>query len=304
MKWRSASLWVLGIVVVALMVYRFRAAFFDAIGTLSAEDGLAWLLLTLGLRLLLAYGFAISVRHAGGNVSLRESFLLGWVRSFFNQLIPFSGTAANVIYMNRVLNLNWGQIGSLGTPLFIIALQATFFVGAVAFAGVIPLLGWPAASATALLFGSAILMGRLGVEHLLKVAARAFPFTTKWIRADSTLIHEFSGQVRNWLMIVFCLAALLRFLRLLVLFSALGLNVPIISVFFISAMADVSSVVQLTPGGLGIRELLIFGVGIVVGGQTDGIAAIALIDRAFTIGAVVVFGALSILLLRQKSVCP
>lgn len=300
MKWRSALLWILGVVVVATMGYRFRDSFFNAMGTLSGLEILAWVVLTLALRILLAHGFVFSVRQIGATISHYDAFLLGWVRSFFNQLVPLSGTAANAIYMKRTMKLDWGQLGSLGTPQFIIAMQATLYVAAAAFVAVAPILGWPAMLAAVLSFTAGLFLSRLGVEHLLIAVSKAFPFATKRFSLDPASIIEFSPRTRQRLTIVFFLAALLRFFRLLVLFVAIDAEMPIVSIFFVSAITEISSIAQLTPGGLGLRELLILGVGIVVGGNTDILASAALIDRVFTIGLILLFGSISIYALRQK----
>jgi len=198
------------------------------------------------------------------------------------------------------MKLDWGQIGSLGTPQFIIALQATFFVAALALAGVAPILGWPAGLSAVIVLAAAIVLARFGVEHILRAVTWMLPAVGKRFRVDPVMISEFSGRVRHLLLGVFCFSAVLRFFRLLVLFHALEIDLSRTSIFFISAMGELSVVIQLTPGGLGLRELIILGVGVVLSGRVDELAAVALVERALTVGVVLAFGLASSFIFRRR----
>ncbi|NNC55528.1 MAG: UPF0104 family protein [Pseudomonadales bacterium] len=88
--------------------------------------------------------------------------------------------------------------------------------------------------------------------------------------------------------------------RLWVLFAAAGLDLGLQQVLLILVVAESSLLLQITPGGLGIREAAVLGGAALVGISPDVAAGVALIDRLFMIAITVVFAVPSVMILGNS----
>jgi uncharacterized membrane protein YbhN (UPF0104 family) len=66
-------------------------------------------------------------------------------------------------------------------------------------------------------------------------------------------------------------------------------------------IAESAALIQLTPGGMGLREGAIIGSAILLGVSPDVGALVALIDRLFIIGTTTVLAVPGLFIIRQNS---
>ena len=105
------------------------------------------------------------------------------------------------------------------------------------------------------------------------------------IEATSEALRKFAARPMLVALVVSCHIAtiLLRGLRMWLLFGAAGVSLDWQEALLIVAIAESSMLIQLTPGGLGIREGAVLAGALLAGAPTEVAAGVALLDRLFVI---------------------
>ena len=294
--------WLSGVaLLVALVVIFSPENLWVVIGGTGISGIAIWAGLTVTARLIQAQTTVLPVNALGYHIRLRDAFWIGWIRTFANQLVPVSGVAAYAKIIRQKTNMNWSELASLAAPQFVLAAAALGLVGIAATSVNMQALGelfvtLSAVFVVLLLVSIALIRGVSGFIGL-------FPKSLSTRLEKTALALQTFATRRGLLMtVVSCHAAtiLLRGGRLWLLFAAAGVALDWNQVLLVVAVAESSLLIQLTPGGLGIRESAVLVGAALVGIPADVAISVALIDRLLVIGITVFLTPPAIVFLRQS----
>ena len=103
------------------------------------------------------------------------------------------------------------------------------------------------------------------------------------------------------IMICHVMAILLRGLRLWLLFELAGVSVDWHAALLLVAIAESSILLQLTPGGLGIREGAVIAGAALIGAPADVAAGVAVVDRLLVVAITALLTPPAMLAMRSDS---
>ncbi len=281
----SAASWLAGVVgLVAMVLYFQPARFGEALQAVGFGGGLVWLLLTLLSRLALVEVTVRPLALLGHPLARSDAFWIGWVRTFSNQVLPLSGLALYAHQVRRKTGLSWTAMVSLSSPQFLLAAVAIGMLGLMAVLSSWHALG-PAASALLVAFGvvtaGAVLVATNAawfIERLPRVISKRAGRVAASFRTLAS-----SGREITILVALHCGAVLFRGSRLLVLFAAVGEALGWREALLLLAVAESSMLIQLTPGGLALREGAVVGAALLVQISAEVGVMVALIDRLLVV---------------------
>ncbi|MDY7093326.1 MAG: lysylphosphatidylglycerol synthase transmembrane domain-containing protein [Acidobacteriota bacterium] len=272
--------WLLGL---ALLVAVAMAGDFSREQVLQVLSPLAvagWILVTLLARLLQVEILVRPIYAWGGTLGRSDAFWLGWLRSFFNQVVPLSGLAVYAGVIKRRSGLAWGQVAALASPQFLLALLASSLFGAVMVSTNLERLGNTGLPLLAAFLGVGIL-----VAVLIARGGHGLSFAPAFIRQrletarEAWILFSRRHDMLWGLLVLHILSTLFRATRLWILFAASGADLPVALILLLIAVSDFSFLLQITPGGLGIKEAALVGIAAFLGIDTQITAAVALADR-------------------------
>ena len=295
--------WLVGLTAcVAVLAYLGPQNFTGTLSTLGLAGSSAWIVLTLAARFFLAETTVAPLAALGFTCRLRDVFWINWLRSFGNQIVPLSGFAAYAQSLRTRLPISWSELAALGTPQFVLSAIALGVVGLFATALNADILGH-----ASIVLGAAYL-GVIGAG--LTVAVGAARILESLPRAISSRIAKLSDSLRTLartpnllLRVTAChvAAILLRGSRLWVVFAAADTVFGVRETLLVIAIAESSMLLQLTPGGLGIREGAVLGGAALLGVPGPVAASVALIDRLFIVALTSLMAAPAVALLRRPT---
>lgn len=292
--------WAMGLTAVVVIIVCFRPEDFG--GTLIALglSGLViWVVPTLVARWLLVETTILPLGILGYTMARSDVFWLGWIRTLANQVLPLSGVAAYAKVVRDRAGIPWAELATLAAPQFVLAIAALGFVGLLAVASNVDLL-----QARALLLG-ALYLGILLVAVAVTSGAawfiRLLPATLS-SRAGATAV-AFGRLARHpgfvlRVTLLHAAAILLRGGRIWILFAAAGVSLDWPELLLLVAIAESTMLVNVTPGGLGIREVLVMGGSALLGVPPPVAASVALADRMFVITLTALLSAPAVAYLR------
>lgn len=261
-----------------------------SLGALRGISGKYILIIAiLGLlyKVVLGLKFKIMINFFGIKAKPREWFGLSCLTSMINTLLPaHAGTATQAVYLKK--NYNFKYSGFIGYLLnFLIFSLMVYSV-----CGIILLLLHKALYS---IFFTAIFLFFIAVFILCIIFIFLIPkfsmIKFRWELLNKTIDGFKALKAKRSLVIRFVLIqtadVVITGLRLFFAYYALGAHVGLVPIFLVGLIASVSSIVNLTPANLGIRELFITASSILVGeGAMFGVMA-SVIDRV--IGTLITF---------------
>lgn len=277
--------WVVGLAVLGGIIWYFRpSGFWPALQRVGFSGALGWLVATLVARLLTADVLARLLGRLGSVVGRMKLFSIGWLRTFANQVVPLTGIAVYLQQLRQKTGASWHDLAA-------VSLQQTFVsVLAIGIAGIVaaytnrdtldgaayPLLAaflLVAVVAAAAAGGTAAVVRALPRFLRRRIAEAADSVST--LTGDHPFTLQLAGiQIGSMLM---------RAARTWLLFAVLGTVLDWREALLIVALADMSMLVAITPGGLGIREAIVIGGATLIGVPTETAVTVSLIDRLFVI---------------------
>lgn len=304
MKRRQKSLsWLIGIIGVVLVVLHFGSInVLTVLQGVSLSDAILWALITLTARVLLAETTTAPLRALGFSLRRSDAFWIGWLRTFASQVFPAAGVLAYAQAIRIKVAISWSEVASLAAPQFVLVTAALGLVGVTAVLLNISVLG-TSAYVLITLYGAAIVTA-LAVSQGAHFLVIQLPQTIATrVETTSKALRKMSKQPTLIILVIAChtSAILLRGLRIWLLFEATGVEVDWQQALLIVAVAESSMLIQLTPGGLGIREGAVLAGALLVGVPTDVSAGVALLDRIFVILITTLLTPPAMLMLRQST---
>ncbi|MBT8082188.1 MAG: flippase-like domain-containing protein [Gammaproteobacteria bacterium] len=261
-----------------------------------------WMALTLVARIALAETTVAPLRVLGFHMRRSDAFWVGWLRTFANQVFPAAGLVAYVHAIRRKVGISWSELAALASPQFVLAAAALGVIGLVAALLNPQVLGerlWLFLSVYGAVLVGALFIAR-GAHGLTGLLPQALG---EWLGATSRSLQDFAQRPSLLLLIVACHAAaiLLRGLRLWLLFEAAGIDLAWNEALLVVVVAESSMLIQLTPGGMGIREGAVLAGALLVGIPAEVAAGVAIVDRMLVIAITAVLTPPALLVLRSET---
>ena len=293
--------WAVGILgVVAIIWYYQPRDFAETLAAIGAGGIAGWIVLTVGSRICAAEATVEPLATLGFHMTRPDAFWISWIRTFANQILPIAGVAAYAHMVRRRTGIPWSQLAALGQPQLLLAAAAIGFVGLVA---TVANIGRLQASAFGLLF----------MYGVVVVLSLGFATGAHWLieslpkslaeRASNTAValRKIAKQPKLIVRLsLFHIAAvLLRGARVWFLFAAAGISLDWAELLLVLAIAESALLLNVTPGGLGIREGAVLGGAALLGIAAPVAASVALIDRLFMVAITTLLAAPAFVVLRK-----
>jgi len=271
---------------------------FHVVGIAGA---IGWLGLTLFARAVLAEIVVLPMAALGFAFRRRDAFWIGWIRTFSNQILPMSGMALFVQEIRRKVSISWSALVALSSPQFLLAAAGLGAIGVVA-----SVLNFNALAQAGLPILTAFVAVTVGSVAVATGAARLMEsmpgFIASRIRDVATSFRRLAEhphlvpQLIAW----HCVAILAHGGRVWLLFSAVGISLDWREALLVMAVAESTMLLQITPGGLGLREGAVVGGAALLGIPAEAAAGVALIDRLFMIGLTTLLAGPAFFLIRGR----
>lgn len=293
--------WVAGVLGVVAIVLYYEPQ--DFRGTLEAVGfaGIAgWLALTFVSRVCAAEATVLPLAALGFPMTRPDAFWISWMRTFANQILPLAGVAAYAHLVRRRTGIAWSQLAALTQPQLTLGGAAIALVG---LAAVLLNLGRLDASALGLilLYGSvlALLLAlSTGAHWLIDALPKAIATRAAGTSAALRSLAKNPALLAQ-LMFYHAAATVLRGGRVWFLFAGAGVSLDWSELFLVLAIAESALLLNVTPGGLGVREGAVLGGAALVGVDAPVAASVALIDRLFMVAVTTLLAAPAYAVLRR-----
>ena len=216
--------------------------------------------------------------------------------SYTNLLLPRTGVAGVAIYLKRRYGLRITSYLSLSVTVLLLSAVVCGLVGAFVQLALAQAAGGPLRGDVLVLFlgAASLATGALMLPPGLRSA-----LPTRIFERLSGVHDAWQAMAGRWralghIMALHLAAALLRALRLQIVFAAVGVEIPYAVVLLASLLADLATLISVTPGGLGFREAALAYAASLLGVEPSLAILAALVDRLVWSGIVIVFGQVAV----------
>jgi len=284
---------------VARVLWREREQLSSAF-QLSAQAIALLLALMMVSHLQRAYEFTYMLRRLGVKEPLGEGFLLTAAGSLLNHLPFNAGLIMRATVLKRDHSLPYTSYVALVmvNALVNLAIAATVGLAAIAFATARGAAEWPLAAVFA-----AMLAGAVG---LMAVPARWVPEAPGflWDRLRTlgkgvALVRGNAGNLALLTLLAFAKMAVAA-VRMWICFGTLRADLSPLAAALLSSTTIVFSLINVTPGNLGLREVAMAAVSTLLGKSYEIGMAAASIDRAVLLAYTVASGLPGLYALRRR----
>lgn len=292
--------WSIGIAVIAALVWYYGpATLADTLNGLGFMSLAGWIGVTVLARLLLAETAVSPLMVLGFPLRRPDAFWIGCVRTFSNQLLPLSGIAAFAHILRRRVKISWSELAALAAPQFVLALAALGIVGLAAVFANMALLQ-AAALAVGALYAAVFVIAlsvSTGAAWLIDILPERLSSKLASTAAALRTLATHPGLVPR-LIFYHAAAIVCRGGRIWILFAAAGVTVNWSEMLLMLAIAESTMLLNITPGGLGVREGAILGGAALIGVPIETAAGIAVADRLLLVGLTVLLTPPAIAILK------
>lgn len=293
--------WLVGILgVIAIIWYYQPQDFAGTLQSIGILGVLGWVVLTLISRVCAAEATVAPLGALGFHMTRPDAFWISWIRTFANQIVPMAGIAAYAHMVRRRVGIRWSQLAALGQPQLLLAAAAIGIVGLVATAVNFERLH-ASAYGFMLMYGLLVLLTLAfasGAHWLVESLPRALAIRAAGT-SDALRTMAKHPHLIQKLLLFHIAAVLLRGSRIGFLFAAAGISLDWAELLLVLAVAESALLLNITPGGLGIREGAVLGGAALVGIAAPIAASVALIDRLFMVAITTLLAAPAIAILRK-----
>ena len=295
--------WVVGVSILIAMIVFFRPiGIGELIRSLGLGDISIWIALTIIARIVLGETTIVPMAAMGFRLQRTDAFWIGWLRTFANQIMPVSGVVAYAHAVRARTKISWSELAAMAMPQFVLAATALGTIGLFAVAVNTESLG--SSSALIALAYLGIVVGSLAVTRnaawLINVLPAQLSERTRQTSAALRKIATTRGLIIR-LVLYHAIVILLRGLRIWLLFAAVGVSLSWNEALLVVAIAESSLLIQVTPGGLGLREGAIVGGAALVGVPASVAAGVAIVDRVLVVALIALLTPPSIAVLSRSS---
>jgi len=294
--------WLAGVGGVIAIIWYFRpAGFADTIIALGWKGLVGWAWLTLVARFLIAETTVAPLVALGYGMPRLDAFWIGWIRTFANQIMPLGGVAAYAQIVRERIQISWSELAALAAPQFVLAGAALGIVGLAAIATNFDVLQSmaPVLAAVYLVVLSVAIATASGAAWFIELLPGTLPMRATRIAVSLRKLTNHPGLVAK-MVAYHGVAILLRGARLWILFAGAGVNLDWQEMLLVLVISESSMLVNITPGGLGIREGFLLSGSTLLGISAPIAASVAIIDRLFVISMTTLLAGPAFVLLRAK----
>lgn len=292
--------WFVGIAVLAGMVWYYASEDFVGMAQGVGLDGIAaWVALTLAARVVQGETTVVPIRALGFRIRRLDVFWIGWIRTFANQILPLSGVAAYARAIRKNTQISWSELAAMATPQFVLAAAAVGVVGLVAVAANVGHQGGGLAILAlvySVIIGLSLAMTH-GAARVIRLLPASLSGRARQTAGALTKLSATPGLVIR-IVVYHAVAILIRGLRVWLIFEAAGASLSWYEALLVIAIAESTLLIQVTPGGLGLREGAILAGAALVGVATSVAVGVAVLDRLLVVAITVVLTPPSIAMLR------
>jgi len=277
--------WLIGVAALAGVVWYFRPAhFFSSLQMVGVGGAAAWLAATMIARLLFAEVPTSLLRELDYRISRTQVFLIGWLRTFSNQIMPMTGLAVYLQQVRDKSGASWQDLAASSSQQLFIGAAALGVIGLSAGLSNLTVLGdalLPLLLVFFVLSGVA-LAAALGVSRVIRSLPR---IVSQPVSAASDSFGRLASNPKLIVSLIglHAVATLLRGIRIWLLFGSVGAGLSWQEALLIVALAEATVLIPITPGGLGVREGIIIGGAALLNIPTDVAVTVSLIDRLFVV---------------------
>lgn len=279
-----------------------NSAAFAPILNVTWLDGLN---LTLAfLAIMGANGLFISIVSSTFEIRLttREYMSISFASSFANYFLPFRGGAGiRALYMSHVHSF---PITKFVSTLSVMYLMHSVINGLMALVGMglIAIKGGPVNLSVVTVFGFIVVAGiaAMFVDINLEPGNKRFPLAqlARVMQAWRTLMRNRRSLLRLWLLMLAMVAATVWQCR--AAFDAVSVPLPWEGILVYAASKNLATLIGLTPGALGVVELVSIYLGSVLGYTTADALSVQGLIRAVAIIVLLLAGPFALLYLRRR----
>ncbi len=294
--------WLAGIAALVVIIWYFKPEGFGrTLGAIGLSGIGMWMSLTLIARLIMAETTFLPLTVLGFGMSRADLFWISWIRTLANQVLPLSGLAAYAKIIRSRTDISWSELAALATPQIVLAIAALGVVGLGATLGNLDSLEVIAATLLVLYAGVVIVAVAIAsgaawfIESLPQALSSRAAQTADALRQLATHRHLLPKIVA-----LHVIAILLRGGRLWILFAAAGVQLDWQGILLVLAIAESAALMNITPGGLGIREAFVMGGSALLGIPAPIAASVALVDRLFVVAITALLAAPAVAILRRS----
>jgi uncharacterized membrane protein YbhN (UPF0104 family) len=293
--------WLAGVVAVGGIVWYYGpSSLADLLRGLGWGGLFVWVSLTVSARIFLAETAVQPLLALGYRLKRSDAFWIGWVRTFGNQIMPLSGVAAFAHLVRQRLTISWSELAALAAPQFVLALAA---LGVVGLSATVVNFGRLQSTAVALgamylaVFGIALSISN-GTAWLIESLPKSLVVRVASTADSLRRLASQPGLVLR-LVVFHGVTILFRGGRIWVLFAAASVSLEWSEMLLLLAIAESTMLLNITPGGLGVREGAILGGAALIGVPADTAAGVAVADRLLLVAMTVLFTPPAVYLLRS-----
>ena len=259
---------------------------------------LAFLAIMIGNGLFIAVvSHAFRIRLAG-----LEWLSLSFASSFANYFLPFrGGTGIRALYMNRMHGFPITEFVSTLSIMYLMHIVVNGLLALVGM-GLIARNGGPLNLSLMLFFAfiAAAGLAAMLIRFEIRREFRSFPLAqiarlvNAWqaVRADRGLV------MKMWLLMIAMTVATAWQCR--AAFDALSIALPWEGVFVYAAAKNLATLIGLTPGSMGVVELISIYLGNVLGYSTADALSVQALIRAVAIASLLLAGPFALVYLRRR----
>ena len=234
-------------------------------------------------KFMLGYNFKVLISFFDIKLVLKQWFGLTCIASMANYILPAkAGTAAQAVYLKKEYGFKYSNFLSSITGFYAV----TFLVNAVAGMALSAYLfssGKSAGLDIFIFFAVALVITAIFlimIYHFPKLTTR-FSFLQGFFDG----LKNFHNKPEKALLLVISQVGVILAIgiRLLIAFRVLGIGIDLVSCMVIALITSFSIFISLTPGNLGIKELLITFSSSVLGVSPGQALMVAIVDRTMDI---------------------
>lgn len=239
-------------------------------------------------------------RAMQAKLGLAEALGLAFMTTLANQL-PFSGgLITKGVYLKQRHQLPYTEYFSATVALYIFTLVMSGAAGIFA----IVILSLNNAEISWVLSSGFFALCALGLVFFIPIKVELLP--EKWQAYFTALLKGWVLWKQNYIIaakltVVQIIAFTIMAGRLWVAFHAMSQDVSLIQCLMFAAGATLTQLLNVTPGGIGVREALVGGIS-ALSGLDAGISVVAVaLDRLVSTTAIVALGVVSTIILSQNA---
>ncbi len=282
--------WIVGFGILIMLFIWIDSDELSRIFTMIGYVGvLVWLIFTLLARLLYTEVTVLPLSVFNAKIDRFDVFWINWVRTFANQILPLSGLAIYAKVIKNRTGISWSELSALATPQFFISALAVGLLGCLAS---LVVFGLERSGLVLCTLFACVSIFSLALIIRTATVMRALPKSlSSRLMNSAEAFDKISSRPQLILLLLVCYfgIVLLRVGRLWLLFKLSGLQLEWQTVLILGVIAESTLLIQLTPGGIGLREGSIFAGAVLLGVDSNIAASVAIIDRLLVIVMTVIF---------------